>query len=101
MEHATVTQCHTRTKDIPGHARQADILVIGAGNPDLVTPDWVTEKSVVIDVSSPKGDCSTHYKEIEEKVHAITPVPGGVGPMTIASLLENTYEAAQMRRGKL
>ena len=97
---ATVTQCHSKTKNLPEVAKTADILVVATGNPSLVTEDWVTEKSVVVDVSSPKGDCHDHFEAIKNKVSAITPVPGSVGPMTIACLLENTLQAAKVRRGK-
>ena len=95
---ATVTQCHSKTQNLPKLASSADILVVATGNPSLVTEDWVTNKSIVIDVSSPKGDCSTHFEAIKNKVQAITPVPGGIGPMTIACLLENTVQAAKERR---
>lgn len=97
MENATITQCHSQTKNISDLARQADILIVATGNPGLVTADWVTKKSVVIDVSSPKGDCDLHFKEIYDVVYAITPVPGGIGPMTIVSLLENTVDASISR----
>ena len=73
-------------------------MVVATGNPSLVTEGWVTNKSIVIDVSSHKGDCSTHFEAIKNKVQSITPVPGGIGPMTIACLLENTVQAAKERR---
>lgn len=95
---ATVTQCHSKTQNLPKLASSADILVVATGNPSLVTEDWVTDKSIIIDVSSPKGDCHDHFEGIKNKVHAITPVPGSVGPMTIACLLENTVKAAKERR---
>lgn len=95
---ATVTQCHSKTKNLPGVAKTADILVVATGNPSLVTEDWINEKSVVVDVSSPKGDCHDHFEAIKNKVTAITPVPGSIGPMTIACLLENTVQAAKQRR---
>jgi methylenetetrahydrofolate dehydrogenase (NADP+)/methenyltetrahydrofolate cyclohydrolase len=95
---ATVTQCHSKTRNLGAVAKTADILVVATGNPSLVTENWVTEKSVVIDVSSPKGDCHDHFDAIKNKVQAITPVPGGIGPMTIACLLENTLQAAIERR---
>ena len=98
MYNATVTQCHSRTKNLQDVAQQAQILVTATGNPNLITENWVTEESVVIDVSSPKGDCNAHYENIKNKVKAITPVPGGIGPMTIASLLENVVDAAKRRR---
>ena len=97
---ATVTQCHSKTVNLAGVAKTADILVVATGNPSLVTEAWVTEKSVVVDVSSPRGDCHEHFEAIKNKVTAITPVPGSVGPMTIACLLENTVQAAKERRRK-
>ena len=95
---ATVTQCHSKTRNLAQLARSSDILIVATGNPGLVTEDWVTENSVIIDVSSPKGDCHENFEKIKEKVQAITPVPGSVGPMTIACLLENTVQAAKIRR---
>ena len=95
---ATVTQCHSKTRNLAEVAKSADILVVATGNPALVNEEWVTEKSIVIDVSSPKGDCHDNFEKIKEKVQAITPVPGGIGPMTIACLLENTVQAAKERR---
>jgi methylenetetrahydrofolate dehydrogenase (NADP+)/methenyltetrahydrofolate cyclohydrolase len=92
MHNATVSQCHSKTKDLAKLAKTADILVVATGNPALVTEDWITENSVVIDVSIPRGDCYDHFDKIKDKVSAITPVPGGIGPMTIACLLENTLK---------
>lgn len=102
----TVTICHTGTKNMAEITRQADILVAAAGRPDTVTADMVKEGAVVIDVgvnripdSTKKsgfrlvGDC--RFDEIKEKASFITPVPGGVGPMTIAMLIYNTLEAAE------
>lgn len=97
---ATVTQCHSKTRNLAELARSSDILIVATGNPGLVTEDWVTENSIIVDVSSPKGDCHENFEKIKEKVQAITPVPGSVGPMTIACLLENTVQASKMRRGK-
>lgn len=98
--HATVVQCHSRTKNKEQRTYDADIAVFATGVPNLVDPEWLGPHSVVIDVSSPQGDCTAHFKAIKEKVKAITPVPGGVGPMTIVSLLENTAEAAQSQKKK-
>ncbi|MEW6308218.1 MAG: bifunctional methylenetetrahydrofolate dehydrogenase/methenyltetrahydrofolate cyclohydrolase FolD [Bacillota bacterium] len=97
--HATVTICHSRTKDLPGVCREADILVVAIGKPAFVTGDWVKEGAVVIDVGINRvgdklvGDVG--YDSAAQKAGYITPVPGGVGPMTIAMLLANTVEAAQ------
>ena len=102
----TVTQVHSRTKDIAEHTRKADLLVVAIGMPEFVTGDMVKEGAVVIDVGihrvpAPekksgfklKGDVK--FDEVEPKVSRITPVPGGVGPMTIAALLYNTLLAAK------
>jgi methylenetetrahydrofolate dehydrogenase (NADP+)/methenyltetrahydrofolate cyclohydrolase len=105
----TVTTAHSRTQDLPEVCRRADLLVAAVGRPELVRGDWVKPGAVVIDVgvnrvagSEPGtsrivGDVAFH--EAAEVASAITPVPGGVGPMTIACLLRNTLEAACLRRG--
>ena len=94
----TVTICNSKTKDLPGKVRDADIVVVGVGIPKMVKGDWVKEGAVVIDVGinrledgSLVGDVD--YDAIKDTAGAITPVPGGVGPMTIATLLENTLIA--------
>jgi methylenetetrahydrofolate dehydrogenase (NADP+)/methenyltetrahydrofolate cyclohydrolase len=97
--HATVTICHTRTKDLGAVARRADILVAAAGKAEMVRGDMVKEGAVVIDVGinrKPDGKLvgDVAFAEAAEKASYITPVPGGVGPMTIAMLLKNTLEAA-------
>jgi len=103
---ATVTICHSRTKDLPAVVREADILVAAVGRVEMVRGDWVKPGAVVIDVgmnsvddpSSEKGYRLTGdvaFDEVKEIASAITPVPGGVGPMTIAMLLQNTLESAK------
>ena len=98
-ESATVTICHSKTADLAEHARRADILVAAIGKPRFVTADMVKEGAVVIDVGINRleeglvGDVD--YEPVAEKASWITPVPGGVGPMTIAMLLENTLEQAE------
>ena len=105
---ATVTICHSRTKNIPEITRQADIIIAALGQPDFVTADMVKEGAVVIDVGTTrvpstetksgwklKGDVK--FDEVAPKCSYITPVPGGVGPMTIVSLLRNTLQAAENR----
>ena len=103
---ATVTLCHSRTPDIGHYTRQADILVAAIGRPNTITADMVTEGTVVIDVGVNRVDDATKkrgyrlvgdvdYDAIKEKASAITPVPGGVGPMTITMLLYNTIKAAK------
>jgi methylenetetrahydrofolate dehydrogenase (NADP+)/methenyltetrahydrofolate cyclohydrolase len=100
---ATVTIAHSRTRDLPALCRQADILVAAVGRPELVRGDWVAPGAIVIDVGINRlddgrlvGDVAT--AECLPHAAAITPVPGGVGPMTIACLLENTVTAAIQRR---
>jgi len=108
---ATVTICHSRSKDLPGICRRADILVAAVGRAEMVRRDWVKPGAVVIDVGSNKIDDPTSEKgykwvgdvafdEVKEVAGAITPSPGGVGPMTIAMLLRNTVRAAQIADGK-
>ena len=100
---ATVTHCHSRTRDLAGHCRRADVIVAAVGVPELVTGDMVKEGVTVIDVGMNrtedglKGD--VHFDSVEPKARAITPVPGGVGQMTIAMLLQNTLTAARMQAG--
>lgn len=107
---ATVTICHSRTKDLPAVVREADILVAAIGRPEMVRGDWVKPGAVVIDVginrvedaSRPKGyrlAGDVAFDEVKENASWITPVPGGVGPMTIAMLLQNTLRAAKMAAG--
>ncbi|MDQ3508640.1 MAG: bifunctional methylenetetrahydrofolate dehydrogenase/methenyltetrahydrofolate cyclohydrolase [Actinomycetota bacterium] len=99
-ENATVTVCHSRTKDLASVARRADILVVAAGQKGMVGADFVKEGAVVVDVGIHRenggltGDVL--FEEVEPKASYITPVPGGVGPMTRAMLLHNTVEAAKM-----
>lgn len=94
---ATVTIAHSKTKDLKHLAKQADILVVAVGQPELITEDYVKTGAVVIDVginrteSGLKGDVD--FNNVKLKVAAITPVPGGVGPMTIAMLMNQTYQA--------
>ncbi len=100
-EHATVTICHSRTIDLAEHARRADILVAAVGRPGLVTPDMVKPGATVVDVGvnrTESGIVGDVDKAVAEVAGLITPVPGGVGPMTIAMLLSNTLKAAKYRR---
>ena len=106
---ATVTVCHTGTRDISFHTRRADILIVAAGRPKAVTADMVKEGAVVIDVGVNQigttaegkrilvGDVD--FESVKEKAGAITPVPGGVGPMTITMLMVNTVKAAKLAAG--
>ena len=97
-ENATVTICHSRTKDLAAHLKEADIIVSAVGIPNLVRGHMVKEGAIVIDagtrVVENKLVGDVHYQEVEKVASWITPVPGGVGPMTIAMLLQNTLKAA-------
>ena len=108
MGNATVTVCHTRSRDLAAHTRRADILIAAAGRPNTISADMVREGAVVIDVGVNRvedpsakrgyrlvGDVD--YEAVKEKAAMITPVPGGVGPMTITMLLHNTVQAAKAK----
>ncbi len=107
---ATVTVCHTRTKDLAHQTKQADIVIAAAGRPNMVTADMVKEGVVVIDVGVNRVEDATKkrgyrlvgdvdFEAVKEKASLITPVPGGVGPMTITMLLYNTVESAKRAAG--
>ena len=107
-ENCTVTIAHSRTKNLPDVVRRADLVVAAIGKPEFVKGDWIKPGAIVIDVGINRivkpdgkgklvGDVA--FAEAAQVAGAITPVPGGVGPMTIACLLKNTVEAAQMQRG--
>ena len=100
--HATVTICHSRTRDLPGVIRRADIVVAAVGRPEMITGDMVKPGATVIDVGINRTDHGlvgdVDFASVEPVAGAITPVPGGVGPMTIAMLLRNTVDAAAARR---
>jgi methylenetetrahydrofolate dehydrogenase (NADP+)/methenyltetrahydrofolate cyclohydrolase len=98
---ATVTVCHTATRDAAAMARQADLLVVAVGQPERVTADWIKPGAIVIDVGIHRRDdgrlCGdVHFPSAAMVAARITPVPGGVGPMTIAMLLRNTVQAARL-----
>jgi methylenetetrahydrofolate dehydrogenase (NADP+) / methenyltetrahydrofolate cyclohydrolase len=98
---ATVTTCHSRTRDLAEVCRRADVLVAAVGRPGLVRGDWVREGAVVIDVGTNRTDAGlvgdVEFEAAAERARLITPVPGGVGPMTIAMLLRNTLQAARLQ----
>jgi methylenetetrahydrofolate dehydrogenase (NADP+)/methenyltetrahydrofolate cyclohydrolase len=100
-ENATVTTCHSRTRDLAGVCRRADVLIAAVGRPELVKGDWVKEGAVVIDVGINRTDDGltgdVEFESARERARLITPVPGGVGPMTIAMLLRNTLQAAKLQ----
>lgn len=109
-KNATVTICHSRTRDLPGVVREADVLIAAIGKAEMVRGDWVKPGAAVIDVginriedtSAPKGTRlvgDVCFNEVKEVAGFITPVPGGVGPMTIAMLMRNTVRAAKMAQG--
>ncbi len=101
---ATVTIAHSRTRDLPGECQRADVVIAAIGQPEFVQGDWIAPGATVIDVGINRlpdgrlvGDAA--YEACAARAGAITPVPGGVGPMTIACLMENTVKAALARRG--
>ena len=104
-----MTICHTATKDMAFHTKRADILIVAAGRPKAITADMVKEGAVVIDVGvnrigmTPEGKAKlagdVDFETVKEKASAITPVPGGVGPMTITMLMLNTVKAAKVAAG--
>ena len=100
---ATVTHCHSRTRDLAAVCRESDVVVAAVGRPGTVTADMVREGAVVIDVGTNRTDDGlvgdVDYEPVAERAAAITPVPGGVGPMTRAMLLVNTVRAARLQHG--
>jgi len=101
-QHATVTLCHSRTRDLAEQVRRADVLIAAVGRPEMIKGDWIKKGAVVIDVGVNRvgekklvGD--VEFEAAKERASAITPVPGGVGPMTITMLLYNTVESAKRR----
>ncbi len=99
---ATVTMCHSRTKDLAAEVKRAEIVVAAVGKPEMIRGEWIADGAIVLDVGINRiegklvGD--VEFSVASQRARAITPVPGGVGPMTIACLLENTVEAARHRR---
>ena len=96
-ENCTVTITHSKTKDLKAECKRADIIVAAVGRSKLVKADWVKKDAIVIDVGINKTDSGlvgdVDFDEVKDKASAISPVPGGVGPMTVAMLLENTLVA--------
>jgi methylenetetrahydrofolate dehydrogenase (NADP+)/methenyltetrahydrofolate cyclohydrolase len=108
QKNATVTIAHSKTKDLPGVCKEADVLIAAIGKPEMITGDFVKPGATVIDVGINRIDAGggktklvgdVKYADAEKIAGAITPVPGGVGPLTIACLLENTLNAARLRIG--
>lgn len=104
-EHATVTICHSRTVDLPEVCRSADVLVAAVGRAQMIKGDWIKPGAVVIDVGMNRLDGKlvgdVDFEAAKERASAITPVPGGVGPMTIAMLMKNTINAARKAAGAI
>jgi methylenetetrahydrofolate dehydrogenase (NADP+) / methenyltetrahydrofolate cyclohydrolase len=101
IERCTITICHSKTKDLQAHLARADIVVAAVGVPEFVQGDWLKDGAIVIDVGINRTDDNklvgdVHFDSAQEKASWITPVPGGVGPMTVASLMENTLIAAEL-----
>ena len=101
MARCTITVCHSRTKDLQEKIRSADLLVAAVGRPEFVQGDWIKPGAIVIDVGINRREDGTlcgdvHFDSAKEVASWITPVPGGVGPMTVATLLENTLQAAKL-----
>ena len=99
-QHATVTLCHSRTRDLAAQVGRADVLIAAVGRPEMIKGEWVKEGAVVIDVGVNRvgekklvGD--VEFEAGKQRASAITPVPGGVGPVTITMLLENTVESGK------
>ena len=102
---ATVTMCHTRTKNLEEHVRRADLLVVAAGVPELVKGDWIKPGAIVVDAGFTKTPDGVIHGDVDfepaaERASFITPVPGGVGPMTVISLMEQTLESALAHRAQ-
>lgn len=101
-KNATVTICHSKTKDLENYTKSADILVVAVGKPNFITGDMVSDNAVVIDVGinrTSDGLCGdVEFSSVSEKASYITPVPGGVGPMTVATLAKNVYKALKLQR---
>jgi methylenetetrahydrofolate dehydrogenase (NADP+)/methenyltetrahydrofolate cyclohydrolase len=103
-EHATITICHSRTTDLPRRVSDADILIAATGVPKMIEGEWIKEGAVVIDVGVNRLDDGSlvgdvDFEPAKKRASLITPVPGGVGPMTIAMLMRNTLNAAKKQRG--
>jgi methylenetetrahydrofolate dehydrogenase (NADP+) / methenyltetrahydrofolate cyclohydrolase len=104
-QHATVTVCHSRTRDLPAVCREADVLIAAVGRPKMITAEYVKPGAVVIDVGINRGEAGglvgdVDFDSVEPVASAITPVPGGVGPMTRAMLVSNTVAAAIKAAGR-
>jgi methylenetetrahydrofolate dehydrogenase (NADP+)/methenyltetrahydrofolate cyclohydrolase len=101
---ATVDICHIETRDLASHTKRADIVIVGVGKPNLITADMIKDGAIVVDIGINKVDGKivgdVDFENVSKKASYITPVPGGVGPMTIAMLLKNTIKAAKLKVNK-
>lgn len=97
-ENATVTICHSKTKNLTELIKQADIIVWAIGKPEFIKADWIKDDSIVIDAGYHVGGIGDiEINKLKDRVYAYTPVPGGVGPMTIAKLISQTVESAETK----
>ena len=100
LEKCTITSCHSRTKDLEAKVRQADLVVVAAGKQNLVRGEWIKKGAIVVDIGINRinnklvGD--VEFEVASQNASYITPVPGGVGPMTVATLMENTLQAQKL-----
>ena len=104
MASATITVCHSKTRDLKAEVGRAEVLVVGTGKPNMIPGSWIREGAIVVDVGinrMPDGKIcgDVEFAPAAERAGWITPVPGGVGPMTIAALMKNTLESTLLRQG--
>ena len=101
-ENATITVCHSKTENLEYYTKMADILIVAVGKPKMIDSNYIKDGAIIIDVGihrTENGMCGdVDFEDVKDKAHAITPVPGGVGPMTVAMLLKNTVKAAKLQR---
>ena len=96
----TITVCHSRTKDLPRHLQSADLVVAACGKPRYIVGDWIKEGAIVVDAGYNDGNIGdADFESCAKKASWITPVPGGVGPMTITTLIAHTVESAEKASG--
>jgi methylenetetrahydrofolate dehydrogenase (NADP+)/methenyltetrahydrofolate cyclohydrolase len=104
QRHATVTICHSRTQKLPHIVAEADLVIAATGQPELIKGEWIKKGATVIDVGMNRREDGSLVGDVEFEIASsraslITPVPGGVGPMTVACLIANTLKAAELRLG--
>jgi len=105
LEKCTITSCHSKTKDLEGKVRQADLVVVAAGRQNLVKGEWIKQGAIVVDIGINRIDNKlvgdVEFEVASKNASYITPVPGGVGPMTVATLMENTLQAQKLNSSSL